>query len=212
MTMQKRNVLMPTAIAAALCTAFGTAAAAEDAEVTALTKPQSSVSFGLGYVDNDNRRFGQYNGMHESGAYGILDLDVVNRDDSNGRWLRLKGRNLGLDTRELRFEHEVQGNWGYYLEFNQIPRYEPFQAQTSVTGIGSNTLRVPAAASRSGTFDLETRRDRVGLGLNKYFSEVWNVKVDFRNETKEGARLWGCLLYTSPSPRDRQKSRMPSSA
>ena len=23
---------------------------------------------------------------------------------------------------------------------------------------------------------------------------------------------WGCLLYTSPSPRDRQKSRMPSSA
>ena len=25
-------------------------------------------------------------------------------------------------------------------------------------------------------------------------------------------RYWGCLLYTSPSPRDRQKSRMPSSA
>ena len=23
---------------------------------------------------------------------------------------------------------------------------------------------------------------------------------------------WACLLYTSPSPRDRQKSRMPSSA
>ena len=25
-------------------------------------------------------------------------------------------------------------------------------------------------------------------------------------------RLYACLLYTSPSPRDRQKSRMPSSA
>ena len=25
-------------------------------------------------------------------------------------------------------------------------------------------------------------------------------------------RITGCLLYTSPSPRDRQKSRMPSSA
>ena len=24
--------------------------------------------------------------------------------------------------------------------------------------------------------------------------------------------IWYCLLYTSPSPRDRQKSRMPSSA
>ena len=29
-----------------------------------------------------------------------------------------------------------------------------------------------------------------------------------KNKTKKGA----CLLYTSPSPRDRQKSRMPSSA
>ena len=27
-----------------------------------------------------------------------------------------------------------------------------------------------------------------------------------------GAGQWSCLLYTSPSPRDRQKSRMPSSA
>ena len=27
-----------------------------------------------------------------------------------------------------------------------------------------------------------------------------------------GAKPWDCLLYTSPSPRDRQKSRMPSSA
>ena len=27
-----------------------------------------------------------------------------------------------------------------------------------------------------------------------------------------GAGIQGCLLYTSPSPRDRQKSRMPSSA
>ena len=26
------------------------------------------------------------------------------------------------------------------------------------------------------------------------------------------AELYACLLYTSPSPRDRQKSRMPSSA
>ena len=29
---------------------------------------------------------------------------------------------------------------------------------------------------------------------------------------KGSALRWDCLLYTSPSPRDRQKSRMPSSA
>ena len=28
----------------------------------------------------------------------------------------------------------------------------------------------------------------------------------------DSKHYWSCLLYTSPSPRDRQKSRMPSSA
>ena len=31
-------------------------------------------------------------------------------------------------------------------------------------------------------------------------------------ENEWGGKSWACLLYTSPSPRDRQKSRMPSSA
>ena len=34
----------------------------------------------------------------------------------------------------------------------------------------------------------------------------------FAEGAKRVGRVHGCLLYTSPSPRDRQKSRMPSSA
>ena len=33
-----------------------------------------------------------------------------------------------------------------------------------------------------------------------------------RNGRDSESKRLGCLLYTSPSPRDRQKSRMPSSA
>ena len=29
---------------------------------------------------------------------------------------------------------------------------------------------------------------------------------------QQGEEVWGCLLYTSPSPRDVEESRMPSSA
>ena len=36
-----------------------------------------------------------------------------------------------------------------------------------------------------------------------------NVKVVCPDQERSAT---GCLLYTSPSPRDRQKSRMPSSA
>ena len=36
-------------------------------------------------------------------------------------------------------------------------------------------------------------------------------EVKFGNNARQGM-LEGCLLYTSPSPRDRTRSRMPSSA
>ena len=41
----------------------------------------------------------------------------------------------------------------------------------------------------------------------------WTNRIDFLvDETLKGGKWNNCLLYTSPSPRDRQKSRMPSSA
>ena len=33
-----------------------------------------------------------------------------------------------------------------------------------------------------------------------------------QTEAEQSTQVTDCLLYTSPSPRDRQKSRMPSSA
>ena len=54
----------------------------------------------------------------------------------------------------------------------------------------------------------------------EHFREVVNethhagrdIVNEIYKESKEVVDLYGCLLYTSPSPRDRQKSRMPSSA
>eukprot|EP01015_Nassula_variabilis_P011829 TRINITY_DN19572_c0_g1_i1.p4 TRINITY_DN19572_c0_g1~~TRINITY_DN19572_c0_g1_i1.p4 ORF type:complete len:120 (+),score=47.50 TRINITY_DN19572_c0_g1_i1:75-434(+) len=46
---------------------------------------------------------------------------------------------------------------------------------------------------------------------NKKLAEQYeNQSTIYRNA--EGQKIDICLLYTSPSPRDRQKSRMPSSA
>jgi len=179
-----------SAIAAAVLAAFGTAQAAEGDEITALTKPESTIQFGIGNIDRNNRRFGQYSGLRENSAYGLLDADIVRRDDATGAWLKLRGRNLGLESRELRFDHERQGNWGYYVEYSKIPRYEPYQALTGVTGIGSNTLTVPAPTATTGLVDLKTVRDRFGLGFSKQLGGHWSIKVDFRNEEKDGARLW----------------------
>ena len=43
------------------------------------------------------------------------------------------------------------------------------------------------------------------------FPDITDAQIA-RASTLTVAKWWICLLYTSPSPRDRQKSRMPSSA
>ena len=47
---------------------------------------------------------------------------------------------------------------------------------------------------------------------NKRHLHPINGDINYRGSRGDGSRSYLCLLYTSPSPRDRQKSRMPSSA
>ena len=61
-------------------------------------------------------------------------------------------------------------------------------------------------------------------GFTQTINDYYDREIDAINEPyrpiPSGAiplgqvklQIWVCLLYTSPSPRDRQKSRMPSSA
>ena len=189
MNRDTRHAYRFTAMAASVLAAFGSAYAAED-EVADPTKPSSSVHFGLGYVDSDNSRFGQYSGLNEKGGYGLLGADVVMRDDATGRWLRFKGRDLGLDSRELRFDHQVQGNWGYYIDFSQMPRFEPFTVNTAVTGIGSSNITIPTTTTAGPATQLKTERERLTLGFDKKLAGNWEFKATFRNEEKEGARIF----------------------
>lgn len=190
MNTHAQNLIALIAIPAALLAAYGPVQAAGVDEVTALSKPESTVSAGVGYVSHDNRRFSQYTGLQDKGGYGLLDLNLVQRDDSTGTWTKLDGRNLGLPNREFRFEHSQQGNWGYFLEFNQIPRYEYYTATTAVTGIGTANLNVPATSTTGAPVELMTNREIVSLGVDKQLPSKFDVQVRFRNEEKNGERIF----------------------
>ena len=72
-------------VLAGLSAVLSAAQAQEADEVTALTNPSGgSINLGIGYVSKDNGRFGQYNGLNEKGAYGILDFDWTQRNDGTG--------------------------------------------------------------------------------------------------------------------------------
>ena len=57
----------------------------------------------------------------------------------------------------------------------------------------------------SGVFDFFDRMPQPG-------QESEYLRASEKHDLPMLTGLWTCLLYTSPSPRDRQKSRMPSSA
>ena len=59
----------------------------------------------------------------------------------------------------------------------------------------------------SGTVQYQ---DRKGFDVQNFSSDQTSVGEIYYNTS--AGQFKACLLYTSPSPRDRQKSRMPSSA
>ena len=73
---------------------------------------------------------------------------------------------------------------------------------------------------RSGRYEMDTRqfpivKQQLLFQLTNFgqpIIEVANANHNNRGELLLTHLYEGCLLYTSPSPRDRQKSRMPSSA
>ena len=59
-------------------------------------------------------------------------------------------------------------------------------------------------------FPIESYDGSITLDFHSY--EIRPPKQTWLESLDDGGTYGACLLYTSPSPRDRQKSRMPSSA
>ena len=64
--------------------------------------------------------------------------------------------------------------------------------------------------------NVKKQKGFINPGIYKGSTMIFNTFEEYINDLKnhdDRNTLYGiCLLYTSPSPRDRQKSRMPSSA
>lgn len=185
-----------TVIAASLAAGFGSAHAAHGEEFDSFeesviyhSRPESIVRFGLGYLNEDAARFGQFTGLEDMGLYAIGEVRFVKRDDDTGTWMRLDGRNLGLSSRSLRFEHEAQGNWRYIIDYRKSPRYLPYTVNTGLAGIGSTEQVINGVPMRD--VNLKTVRESVGLAGEKILGHGFDLKVNFKHETKKGDRLFG---------------------
>lgn len=188
----------PKVACLALAAAFAAPAWGDDEDefVARLTKPESTITLGVGHVSGDNQRFGVYNGLNREGTVGIGAFSLVKRDDASGTWFRAEGRNLGREQAEVRLEHERQGHWRYFVEVDQMTRAASYDVYSRLQGVGGNSLSYPATAgaqTRSTTLLPEFKTERVAsrLGLTHLFTPELEIKLLFQNVEKKGERLFG---------------------
>ena len=112
-----------------------------------LTRQSSQIELGIGYVDKDSFKYGEYNGLNSQGAYGIGNLDLrgggVYDSSDPTRW-RVSGSNLGLDTRDISAEYGRQGSFRLKLDYDEIRRNRSDSYQSPYLGTGTNRLTLPA--------------------------------------------------------------------
>ena len=81
------------------------------------------------------------------------------------------------------------------------------QLMQALTGDNDLTQDLPAARAAANARD-----ERLLANMNLPESLAKSVETARASDGHDIEMRIACLLYTSPSPRDRQKSRMPSSA
>ena len=116
-----------------------------------------------------------------------------------GRGSGLLGSRLGFGTAlTLRLEQAYASRHGNVETADATGHRQVHQVVAMLAGQATHAL----------AFSAHDQDGRAG--------QVLVIQADFsftgRTDNPQAALLELCLLYTSPSPRDRQKSRMPSSA
>lgn len=198
------QAFFPILLALAAAAASAPALAQQSPEVTALAKPDSSASVGVVGAsgdEHDRTIFGQYNGLRENDFNLLLDFDYVMRNDGTGQWTVIRGRNLGLDSREVGITLQKQGNWRLSADYSELVHHEIRTINTAMVGAGTTTpsiVRLGTAGTGSDV-DLSLKRKGLGLGGDLWISKNMQLEVTFKNEDKDGARMWArgydCASY-----------------
>lgn len=177
----------------AVCAAFGQAYAGDE-EVAQMTRPESSVGVGVGVASGDVREraiFGQYSGMRGQNANLLFDVDYSKRDEATGTWTQLLGRNLGNENRELSFGQQKQGDWRYALDYSELVRNYTNTLNSTMQGVGTNNISITRVTQGNGNdINLKTERKSLGLSAEKWLTSNLLFEVSFKEEKKEGARMF----------------------
>jgi len=209
----------PKSAVAVAGTAKKVADASDNAELRELTTPQSTIEAGVLGVSNGSWKYGQYNGLPDSGAYGIGNFDIKGGgayDSKDATRWRLTGKNIGLETREFTGEYKDQGKYKLNFGYDEITQYKQGTYQTPYIGAGGNELflppnwKYPTTANNMRTLpgydqplfqgvELSTKRRRFDGGFSYFLDNEWEAKASMRHEERNGIQALGAPIVASRS-------------
>jgi len=111
------------------------------------TSPQKKIQFGAGGLNGSSFKFGEYNGLGNSGPFGIGNFDIrggAAYDSSDTYRWRLQGSSLGLQDRNLSVEFGKQGMYQVRFVYDEILANRSNMFQTPYLGAGTNNLTLPS--------------------------------------------------------------------
>ena len=178
-----------------------------DDDVTALTRPTSTVEIGVANTPSDSAKYGEYNGLNKSGANLIGNFNIRGGDAYEGeggvyRW-QLKGSDLGTTARELSGSGSSQGSWSFGLGYDELRHNFSDTYQTPYVGsMGGNRFTLPGFSTAADTtalstaqkaalqkVDVGTTRKNTAFNAGYNIDPRWDVRFDFNRLDQSGAKL-----------------------
>jgi MtrB/PioB family decaheme-associated outer membrane protein len=211
--------------------AGGVARAADPAEWTCETCPfetgtSGAVEVGIGAVTNRAAKFGDYTGLDDKGAFGIVGGTLRHRG-AGGFDADVSASDLGLDSRALSATAGQEGLYSLRLGYAEIPHRLTDTARTPFLGTGGAVLTLPPGFPAADTasmplattlhdIDLGFKRKRTDAGATLVGPGDWQFRVDAHRDVRDGLqRAAGSFFSTTsqlPAPVDQVTDRIEASA
>ncbi len=185
---------------------------------TPLLTYRGELEFGLGYVNENSFKFGEYSGLNNLGIFPQAALNIASTlpyDVPNYTYWQLTGSDLGLDSRSLYAEYGNQGKYQLFLDYQEIPQYRFDDAKTPYLNSGTSNQTLPgnwvASTTTTGFSSLadsltihpvQTERERYRGGFTWQLARNWEFTGKYQHEIKEGnSTIAGVFATNGGNPR-----------
>ncbi len=189
-------------------------------EVKERFETDGEIKVGVQQVDEkegESAKFNEYRDI-EDGFY-LYKFSVEGVDNDNGRYIELKGTNVGREDQNLKLRGGGAGKWGVELEWDEIPHNLSEKAKTPYIKGGDGLYTVPANAGITSitaaslaqdtsvsnflntylhSTDLETKREKGRVALTYTPTAALKFKLEYSDERKNGEQLTGAPIGDRP--------------